>query len=140
MFDFLKARLSYDKNLKFNNVTEEDILTAELKMGFPFPNSLRVFYREIGYGFFKASPAFINRIMEPADIADFMCEADEYAHVDRDVYPEDELVFMHISGDDFLTIEYSGRKEGAVKYFGDIIAPSFADFISRMAENPGYFV
>ncbi|MBE6753445.1 MAG: SMI1/KNR4 family protein [Ruminococcaceae bacterium] len=140
MYEFFKNCIQESSGLTFSKVSEEAITEAEQRMGFAFPHSLRAFYQEIGYGFFKYDPAFINRIMEPSDVADFVCMSEEYMYVDRSLYPEDELVFMHISGEDFLTVEYSDGKEGVVKYLGSAIAESFADFLKKMIAAPNYFI
>lgn len=140
MYDFVKEHMQEGENLTFHKVSEQEILDAEKRMGFSFPPSLREFYLEIGYGFLKNTPNFINRIMEPSDVADFVCLEEEYMYVDRSIYPENELVFMHISGEDFLALEYDGGCEGAVKYLGEIIASSFADFLKKMIEKPNYYI
>lgn len=140
MFDFFKSNVEKRDNLIFYEVTEEEIIDAEKRMGFKFPKSLEIFYREVGYGFINASPNFINRIMEPSDIADFICSSEEYAYIDKSIYDEDELVFMHISSEDFVTMDYKNYKEGVIKYFGEIIANSFAEFLEKMLEDPNYYI
>lgn len=148
MFEYLKPYVvndvdekneKNDENFIFYPVSEEDILQAETRIGFSFPSGLKQFYREIGYGFMHSDRDEIERIMHPDDIADFICKDEVYAGFDTDFYQEDELVFFHISGDDFLTIRYAHGEEGEVVCFHRTIAPSFEDFIFKMYTNPGYF-
>lgn len=140
MFERIKKRMLNDKDVRLYDVTSEEIKNAEERMGFLFPESLKAFYCEVGYGFIKTSPNFINRIMSPSDIADFICESEEYEYVDKSIYNEDELVFMHIADEDFLTIEYKDNMEGAIKYFGEKIANSFIEFLEKMIEAPNYYI
>ncbi|MEH7398247.1 SMI1/KNR4 family protein, partial [Priestia megaterium] len=49
---------------KIYNLSEEEILKAEDRMGIRFPDDLRQLYLEVGYGFIKEpSNNAINRIM-----------------------------------------------------------------------------
>ncbi len=140
MFEEIKIKLLNDKNVKLFDVTSEEIEKAEERMGFLFPKSLKAFYCEVGYGFVKTSPNFINRIMSPSDIADFICDDEQYEYIDKSLYDEYEIVFMHISDEDFLTIEYKDNKEGAIKYFGVRIADSLIEFLEKMIEVPNYYI
>lgn len=140
MYEYFKSNVEKRNDLIFYKVTEDEIADSEKRIGFRFPQSLDTFYREVGYGFIKSSPNFINRIMAPMDIADFVCNGEAYEFVDRSIYDKNELVFMHISDEDFLTMEYKDGKEGTVKYFGRTIADSFMEFLGRMLEMPGYYI
>lgn len=140
MYETFKSNVEKRNDLIFYEVSEEAIRDAEKRMGFRFPKSLETFYREIGYGFIKGSPNFINRIMAPEDIADFVCDSEEYEFVDKSIYDEDELVFMHLSDEDFLTIEYKDGNGEVIKYFGDIIAYSFEEFLEKILEKPNYYI
>ena len=145
MYEFLKKYVVNDVKEENNEiyifypVSESDITDAEKRMGFKFPNSLKQFYREIGYGFMAYGGNNINRIMHPDDIADYFCDDEVYDYVDKEYYEKDELVFFHISGQDFLTMVYDGKKEGEILCFHRKIADSFEDFISKMYAEPNYF-
>ena len=101
---------------------------------------MKIFYTEIGYGFFLGDKNFINRLMPPSDIADYVCGEDIYEYVDKSFYGENELVFLHISGEDFLTVVYKGENKGAVLYFGDKIADTFEEFVKKMIDIPNYYI
>lgn len=138
--ELLKEIHNKDNKYEFYKVEDQEVNLAEERMGYLFPPKLKQFYSEVGYGFIKGSPSFINRIMTPSDVADFMCDDEEYQYVDKSVYNECEMVFFHISGEDYLTIELYGDNEGAIKYFDEIIAVDFIEFIEKMMSNPNYFV
>lgn len=142
MYEYLKKYVEADITEMncFFQVKEEEIEQAEKRMNFKFPNCIKEFYREIGYGFIGKNPYFINRIMAPDDIADYVCGDDVYEYVDKSIYGDDELVFMHISDEDFLTIKCSGELEGKIIYFGRKIANSFEEFIKEMYNNPNYYI
>ncbi len=140
MYEFFKHNIEKRSDLIFYEVTEEEIINAQDRMGIKFPKSLYEFYSEIGYGFVKGSPNFINRIMAPADIADFVCNNDVYSYVDRSIYNRNEFVFMHIADEDFLTIEYVNGREGAIKYFSRKIAETYMEFLERMLQDPNYYI
>lgn len=142
MYEYLKKYVesNIDERNLFFKVTEEEIKQAEERMKFKFPNSIKIFYEEIGYGFLGKNANYINRIMAPDDIADYVCGNDIYEYVDKSIYNEDELVFMHIADEDFLTIKYSGESEGEVLYFGEKIADSFEEFINKMFNKPNYYI
>ena len=78
--------------------------------------------------------------MAPNDVADFMCDDEEYQYVDKSIYSENEMIFFHIADEDFLTIEMLGDNSGAVKYFDEVIAVDLIDFINKMMVNPNYFI
>ena len=142
MYEYLKKYINVDssKQHRFFKVEEGEIERAEKRMQFEFPNCIKEFYREIGYGFIAKNPNFYNRIMHPDDIADYVCNDDVYEYVDKSVYGDDELVFMHIQDEDFLTIKCSGELEGKIIYMGSIIADSFEEFIKEMYNNPNYYI
>ena len=131
MFEFISDRFQNQRNFVFYKVNDSEITNSEKRMGMKFPASLAIFYREIGYGFIKGEPYFINRIMAPDDIADFVCGEEEYAYVDKSIYGPNSLVFLHISDEDFLTIDYEDGKEGCIRYFGGVIANSFIEFLEK---------
>lgn len=138
MFEYIKQLES--TNTKFYPIDISEISNAEEQMGFEFPESLKAFYKEIGYGFFGSNKNFINRLMSPEDIADYVCGADIYEYVDKSFYGENELVFFHISDEDFLTIVYKGENKGNILYFGDKVADNFQEFIKKIINIPDYYI
>lgn len=81
LYDFVRT----SDNIRIHNIEEKDIELAENRMHFRFPEELRYFYSEIGYGFIKGSKSFANRIMPPDDVADYVCFDSFFEYVDRSI-------------------------------------------------------
>lgn len=143
-FDYFRKYIienKTDENARhiFYKVNEIDVSTAESLIGYNFPEELKAFYNEIGYGFVcKDDNLRIDRIMHPQDIADFILGDDVYEFIDKSIYPDDEIPFFHIAGDDFLTLKID-EDELEVKYFGEVIAKSIKEFLLKMDEETDYF-
>ena len=131
-YDFVR---SSDK-IRIHPIGENDIEKAEKRMQFLFPEELRCFYSEIGYGFIMGSKSFANLIMPPDLVAAYVCFDDFYEYVDRSVYSDEDLPFFNLSDEDFLML----RKDGKVVYFGTVVADSFMDFLKKELEQPDYFI
>lgn len=141
MYEYLKHYIERSsKNNMFYKVNDQDIKDAENRMKLSLPDCIKIFYKEVGYGFLMGDKNYINRIMAPDDIADYVCNENIYEYVDKSIYEENELVFMHISDEDFLTIIYKGEDEGKILYFGQKIAESFEEFIKKMCSSPNYYI
>lgn len=63
MFEKIKSAKKND----FYSIEEAQIIKAEDKMGLKFPEELRAFYKEVGYGFISdgSDDCGINRLMAP---------------------------------------------------------------------------
>ena len=120
-------------------VDMKEVVNAESIMNKSFPNELREFYKNVGYGFICKDDKFhTNRIMNPSDIADYYCENEVYSYVDRDLYNEEEFIFFDLGGDgNFLTICI---KDGTIKYFGKKIAESLEEFLNKMDKQTNYYM
>ena len=142
MYDYLKPYIEPqgNANYQFYPVSQDEILEAEKRMEMAFPSQLKEFYQDIGYGFFNGDQFNINRIMSPSDIADFMCNDEPYDCIDKSIYEENEMPFMHISGEDFLTIVSDGDDKGSILYFGTKIAESFYSFVEKMYREPNFYL
>ena len=81
----------------FYALKENDLTEAEGRLGFSFPNELREFYLEIGYGFIRSNNgSAINRLLDPHTIANITLREDIYEFDPDldDIYEdEDRLVF-----------------------------------------------
>ncbi len=142
MYDYLKDYIEPEGNNynHFYPVSQDEIIKAEKRIQIVFPAELINFYNEVGYGFLSSDKYYINRIMSPTDIADFMCNEEPYDCIDRSIYEENEMAFMHISGEDFLTILLDGVDKGSIMYFGTIIAESFYSFVEKMYNEPNFYM
>ncbi|WP_311774029.1 SMI1/KNR4 family protein [Listeria booriae] len=90
----------------FYPLSLKDIEQVENELDLTFPNELRQFYLEIGYGFFIGSEYQINRLMDPESVRDFRLRVDDYEfYPDIEIFDEveeDKLVFFE--GDESTTI------------------------------------
>ncbi|MGY2614165.1 SMI1/KNR4 family protein [Bacillus pretiosus] len=138
-FDFIKN--SYHK---FFKLQENELIVAEERLGFAFPNELRSFYLEVGYGFIKGNNVdAINRIMDPDTIADITLREGIY-EFDPDlegIYEEeDKLVFYEINEGVYLTLDLNTPQQTPVYFFETQIADSLEEFIRKINQDTEYFV
>ncbi len=93
-FKFIKNQVGN----QFFPVKEEEIEKVESTLGLRFPNELRNFLLEVGFGFLRKSECNINRIMGPASIRDARLKINDYEfYPDIEVYEELEhgkLIFL----------------------------------------------
>ena len=54
-----------------------------------------------------------------------------FEYVDRSIYSAEDILFFHLSDEDFLMI----RKDGKIVYFGEVIADSFIDFMRNIYDR-----
>ena len=126
-FDYLEKFLPPHPTFEGTNrnwfclVSKEEILEAEKKYNFCFPNQLREFYSEIGYGSLYAAynapigyRAFMsNKILPPLVAAAF------YKPLEGDNRPEDEYVPIN-AGDDahyMAAMTYEMLQPGDLPFF-----------------------
>ncbi len=148
MFDYLKPYVigrefeNSDEKHVFYKVDREDIKNAEKRMLIEFPKELKLFFEEIGYGFFyDKDECFTDVIMKPQDIADYRCgEGNYYYAEERDFLKEEDLVFFEVDSNCHIHIKLSGENIGKI-YFGNrLIADSLEMFIQVLSENSNFFL
>src|SRR5262245_13247416 len=92
-------------------VPESEILHAERLIGVRFPETLRQFYQEIGYGFFTQGTEnatddgfLINRLIDPESVADMVVNP---ASVQRppEGFPEGVIPFFDLGNYTYLVIK-----------------------------------
>ncbi|ARU60929.1 hypothetical protein CBW65_07415 [Tumebacillus avium] len=133
-------------NHSFYSLEESEVLEAESRISREFPEELRSFYLEIGYGFLCIqSKQGINRIMDPMSVADFRLGEDIYEFdPDRELYDNvNSLVFFEVSEGSYLTMDVSQEEhngECKIYYFGKAIANNLEEFLRRMDAEPNYFI
>ncbi|MES5926541.1 SMI1/KNR4 family protein [Bacillus cereus group sp. MG9] len=138
-FDFIK-----NSHHKFFKLQENELIVAEERLGFAFPNELRNFYLEVGYGFIKGNNVdAINRIMDPDTIADITLREGIY-EFDPDlegIYEEeDKLVFYEVNEGVYLTLDLNTPQKTPVYFFETQIADSLEKFIRKINQDAEYFV
>jgi tetratricopeptide (TPR) repeat protein len=160
-YDYLKKYINYERTSPYDNtfysVQQNKISDAEKRLGFKFPLSLKEFWQEIGYGFFRYSSNgkktmdHTNRLMTPSQIADIILlkedsglilpEAVEY--FDDGYIGDGDILFFEI-GDlsSFLVMKPKSSKPNSVyNMIGEVIEEEFEKFIWRLYyESPTYYV
>ena len=75
------------KGNKFYSLNEDIIIEAEKEMGIIFPEELRSFYIQIGYGFLNTKRDNFNRIMDPYSVCEFRFRTGQFANIfELDIY------------------------------------------------------
>lgn len=130
-----------NKKMIFYPVTIEEINNSETRMKKRFPQSIKTFYLEIGWGYFEdESKSFINLFMSPDDIADFYCAEGNYVYAEeREFLKENEFVFFEVDANCHITLNFKNDVEEGIYFGTDKIADSFFEFINKMRENSNYY-
>lgn len=145
----------------FMPVSEREIETAESRLGFRFPTTLRTFYREIGDGFFRqgakdseGEQAFYNRILSPSEIAERMLtpfsDPLREGKAFKKLFPlaarEHEIepgffLFFSVSDRDHLFLRI-GDDAGKVYGFSarSVKADSLKEFFERLYDHAQFFL
>ncbi len=153
-FGFLKEYIFEDPKDKdiwnnknvFFRLSHNEILDYESKLGRKFPCELKDFFVEVGYGFLRCDVNdYINRIMSPGDIFNFVYGINEFSNDERRSHykNQNELVFYEVSEDSCLTMDLSNENsngECPVQYNGKKVADSLTDFIERMNDESDYYL
>jgi hypothetical protein len=138
-----------DKALKskhsFYSLLNQDIVHAENRLGIRFPEELREFYQEIGYGFlWNESADMINRLMDPGSVADFHLSEGIYEGQNvEEHYESNFLVFFEVSEVSYIAIDLSMKNqkgESPIYYLDSKIADSLEEFLMRLDENMDYYL
>lgn len=128
-------------NVRFP-VSAEDIERAERRIGNRFPEQLRCFFSEVGCGFLKASQLetsradfnYINRFLDPDEIADLLLGEDESV-LPSEGFGDGELPFFEIGDQLYLVM-----REGRVCWpFGDVICDDFITFVTELVNHPRFY-
>ncbi|MFE7092793.1 SMI1/KNR4 family protein, partial [Bacillus velezensis] len=139
-YDFIKT---YKENT-FYQVSENEILEVENKLGLRLPYDLRQFLLEVGYGFLKKSEYNINRILGPASIRDARLKVNDFEfYPDIEVYEEleeDKLIFFEENESALLLIALGNEQNNSI-YYDDIkIADSLEEFLIELMKNDKYYL
>ena len=147
MFEYLHKYICDSKeeqkeSYSFYQISQEEIDEAEQRLGFVFPAQLRLFYEEVGYGFFYDNEGcFTDVLMKPSDVADYRLGEGNYEYAEeRDFFSDEDLVFFEVDADVHIYLKISGKNSGCV-YFGKRkIAKSIQEFIIKIYDKSNYFI
>ena len=139
MFSEIKRNL---KN-KFYEVKMSDIEDVENEIGIIFPDQLKKFYLEVGYGFIHGSEGNVNRIMDPYSVRDFRLRQNDFEYyTDIEIYGEFEnnkLIFFEGNEVSMISIAFDNDKSNSIFYYDEKIADSFIDFINKISKDDTFY-
>ena len=138
MFEKIKSAKKND----FYPIEEAQIIKAEDKMGLKFPEELRAFYKEVGYGFISdgSDDCGINRLMAPLGCASIRLREDYY-EADPDlemyeIYEKNSIIFYEFNEGVYGAI---GMEDGKIYFASNVIADSLTEFLEKMSINTEYW-
>jgi len=149
----LSDHIVIGKDNNFESLTEEEIKTEEQRLGFRFPEQLRQFYLEIGYGNLTTPENPYkdymlhseNEILKPSVIADIILLGHDSGYISQDVLDvmaPGDLPFFHIRDSClFLFLKVNSSNPNAVyNEWGNLIEENFDRFIWRLYyESPTFY-
>jgi hypothetical protein len=127
----------------FFSLDEGAVREGEQKLGFAFPEQLKIFYRQVGYGFLNSKIDGINRLMDPKSVVQFRSQTGQFEdnplvneykpfEAKRLVFFEvNEVSFLSIGIDDMAGVIFNGDKK---------IADSLAEFLTKFTENETFYL
>lgn len=148
-FDFLspyKVSNGTQGKHTFYPLNESDIKAAEERLGRRFPEELRTFFLEIGYGFLcNDDKSGVDRFMDPDSLVDFVLGVGTHkGDLDRVMYDDPHfLPFFEVGEGVYLTLaldEVSSDGACPVYYFETKVADSILDFVTKMDQETDYFI
>jgi hypothetical protein len=157
-YDYLKKyvnkSVSNGKENSFYTFDLKRIENCERKLGYTFPEELKEFWMEIGYGFFRSSVPekginqndWTNRLATPDDIMEILLEGAESELITEtglDLLDEGALPFFEVSDStSFISMKPNSEDPHAIYYLIDYkIADSLEEFVYRLYyESPIYYL
>lgn len=145
VYDNSNDKSIWRNKFAFFRVKQESVEQCELELKIKLPSELKDFYREIGYGFVRPDDCFfVDRIMTPNDIVDFIRGNNAYANDERRKYylKEGYFPFYEVSETTCLTIEVNigSEYECAIYYEDEKIADSLLEFLNKMEIEADYYL
>jgi hypothetical protein len=126
---------------QFYGISEQDITTAQERLGFRLPQSLVTFYQEVGYGFLSNGGSRAGRFMDPQSIAEFRMRTGQFEFSEDlevyDSFEETQLIFFEVDEFSFVGI---GLMDGKIYYLGNEIAEKLEIFLTKYNAEGNYFL
>lgn len=139
MFGKIKSNPSH----QFYPLTKDEIKNSESKLGIVFPQLLRDFYLEIGYGFIGSEVGNINRIMDPESVLDFRLRQNDFEfYPDIEIYDkfeEDKIIFFEASESALISIGFGSDNSGKIYYYDVEISKNLTEFLEKLSENDTFY-
>jgi len=138
-----KARLELYEN-GFYSIDDGELTEAEKSLGTQFPEQLRAFYVEVGWGRLQtgANSRYTmskNWIFPCEDVPQLLNGTCEWMMPYTQIQP-DTLPFFERDVDLFLCLHPKSENPNAVHWmWGDKICDSLVEFFQRLVEDPDWF-
>lgn len=151
MFEFLLEMMkngndySSSPNVRFP-VSTSTILDAEERLRMQFPSQLRAFFEEIGCGFLKIATGkeskqvnYINRFLEPLEIADLIMNGDTEI-MPSEGFSVGDIPFFEVGDMLYLVISPTNEKPNQICWpDGDLISEDLITFTKSLMEDPRFY-
>lgn len=132
-----------DLKHNFYLVKKTDIVLVDELIGIPY--ELKLFYENIGYGFFNKNSYSFDRILSPLQYKQVNLREDFY-ELDPDLelydakFYEDKHIFFEVNEGVYLHIDKAMNTcKNAIYYFEEKIADSLEEFIIKFDNEGHYF-
>lgn len=139
MFENLKSNPSH----QFYPLSKDQIKSSESKLGIVFPQFLRDFYLEIGYGFIGSKVDNINRIMDPESVLDFRLRQNDFEfYPDIEIYDEfeeDKMIFFEANESALISIGFGSDNSGKIYYYDEEISKNLEEFLEKLLEDDTFY-
>jgi hypothetical protein len=157
-YDYLKKYVNpKDTNAGVNafyKVAQEDVLKSEEELGIIFPQELKEFWKEVGYGFFGASIPeksivqidYSNRLAHPEDIVSIITKGEDSGLITEqglEFLNEGDIPFFEVADFTryFVMRPKSDRPDAVYRTNGKMVEDSLETFIWKLYHvSPTYYL
>jgi len=148
MFEYLERYVGVKKPPnRFWTVEQHEIESAEVCLGFSFPEQLFGFYSEIGSGFLsqgvedkERDPSLINGILSPGEVEDVLLENDNPARP-LEGFTTNAIPFFDAGENTYLVLLPHSEKPNRV-YWPDgkqVVSESLDEFFRSLYHRAGFY-
>jgi antitoxin YxxD len=133
---------------RFWPIDKNQIDEAESRMGVTFPPDLRVFFTEVGSGFWAQGIAdaewdrsLVNRLPSPGQIADLVCD-DQNPWRPREGFVDGAIPFFDVGEDTYLVLLPQSDVPSRV-YWSDgkqVVTESVEEFFNELHQHAGFYL
>lgn len=103
----------------------------------PFPFELKVFYEEIGFGYFYCNKERVNRIFDPMTLVQVNSSA-RNKELDTPININRLVFFETFDGEHFSIQSEETYKGNEIYYKGKLVAESLEDFVYQYSQDRYY--
>lgn len=128
---------------KFYNIDMEVVVEVEKELNITFPEMLKAFYRNYGYGFIHSKNGNINRIMDPNSVKDFRNREGDFEHYPDieiyDIYEVEKLIFFEANESTMISIGFGEINKNKIFCYDTLIANDLDEFITKLIADDTYY-